>query len=154
MEGIKMDHEKVRAIQDWEPPTNLNDVCIFLGFTNFYHYFVCNYCHIVQPLTFVTCKGLPFTWSTEQEMAFNTLKATFTSVPILAHFNLDWDVIVETDASYYVSAGVFSQYDDDNVLHPVVYFSKRHFPVECNYKIYDKELIAIVRAFKEWGPKL
>jgi hypothetical protein len=154
MEGIKMDPEKIRAMQDWEPPSNLKDVHAFLGFANFYHHFVRNYSHIVEPLIFLTHTGVPFAWSTEQQMAFDTLKATFTSAPILARFDLDWDVIVEMDASDYVSAGVLSQYDNDNVLHPVAYFSKKHSPVECNYEIYDKELMAIVRAFEEWRPEL
>jgi transposase InsO family protein len=61
---------------------------------------------------------------------------------------------VETDASDYVSAGVLSQYDDDGILHPVAFFSKKHSPAECNYEIYDKELMAIVRAFEEWRLEL
>ena len=32
--------------------------------------------------------------------------------------------------------------------------SCRHLPAECNYEIYDKELIAIVKAFEEWRPEL
>jgi hypothetical protein len=49
---------------------------------------------------------------------------------------------------------MLSQYNDDNVLHPMAYFSKKHSPTECNYEIYDKELMAIVRAFEEWCPEL
>jgi hypothetical protein len=64
----------------------------------------------------------------EQQRAVNTLKVTFTSVPILAHFNLDWDIIVETDASDYVSTGMFSQYNNNNILHPMAYFSTNIFP--------------------------
>jgi hypothetical protein len=154
MEGIKMDPEKFRAVQDWEPPSNLKDVRAFLGFANFYRRFVRNYFHIVQLLTCLTRKGVPFACSTEQQMAFDTLKATFTSAPVLARFDPDRDVIVETDASDYVSAGVLSQYDDDNVLHPVAYFSKKHSPAECNYEIYDKELMVIVQPFEEWRPEL
>jgi hypothetical protein len=144
-----MDPEKIRAIQDWEPPTNLNDICAFPGFTNLYHRFVRNYSHIVQPLTFLTWKGLPFAWTKEQPMAFNMLKNTFISVPGLAHFDLDRDVIAETDASHSVSTSVLSQYDDDNVLHPMAYCCKKHSPAECNYEIYDKELMAIICAFEE-----
>jgi hypothetical protein len=151
-EGIKMDPENIRAMQDCEPPRNLKDAYIFLGFANFYYRFVRNYSHIVPPLTFLTRKGVPFAWSTEQQTAFNTLKATFTSVPVLAHFNLDWDVIVETDASDYVSAGVLSQYDDDNVLHPLAYFSNKHSSMECNYDIYDKELMAIIELSRNGTP--
>jgi hypothetical protein len=42
-----MDPKKIRAMQDWEPPSNLKDVRIFLGFANFYCPFVCNYSRIV-----------------------------------------------------------------------------------------------------------
>jgi hypothetical protein len=87
-------------------------------------------------------------------MAFDDLKNTFTSAPVLARFDPDHDVIVETDASDYVSAGVLSQYDDEGILHPVTFFSKKHSPAECNYEIYDKELMAIVHAFDEWRPEL
>jgi hypothetical protein len=121
-EGIKMDPEKIHAMQVWEPPSNLKDVHAFLRFANFYHRIVRNYSCNVQPLTFLTRKGVLFAWSTEQQTAFDTLKATFTSAPILPHFDPDWDVIVEMDTSNYVSTGVLSQYDDDNILHPVAYF--------------------------------
>jgi hypothetical protein len=62
--------------------------------------------------------------------------------------------VVETDASDFVAGGVLSQTDEENVLYPVAYFSKKHSPAECNYEIYDKELLAIVRAFEEWCPHL
>ena len=39
-------------------------------------------------------------------------------------------------------------------LHPVAFFSKKHSPAECNYEIYDKELMAIIRCFEEWRPEL
>jgi hypothetical protein len=82
------------------------------------------------------------------------LKNTFTSAPVLARFDCDHDVIVETETSDYISAGVLSEYDDDGILHPVAYFSKKHFLAECNYKIYNKELMAIVCAFEEWRLEL
>jgi hypothetical protein len=31
---------------------------------------------------------------------------------------------------------------------------KKHTPAECNYEIYDKELMAIIRCFEEWRPEL
>jgi hypothetical protein len=69
---------------------------------------------------------------------------------VLRHFDYKCQIIVETDTSNYVSAGVLSQYDDEGILHPVAFFSKKHTPAECNYEIYDKELMAIVWAFEEW----
>ena len=77
--------------------------------------------------------------------AFQRLKDVFTSAPILRHFDPEKEYVVETDASDYVSAGILSQIADDGLLHPVEFFSKKHSPAECNYKIYDKELMAIIR---------
>jgi hypothetical protein len=62
-------------------------------------------------------------------------------------------VIIETDASDCVSRGVLSQRDDDGVLHSVAYHSKKHSPAECNYHIYDKELMAITKPLEEWRPE-
>ena len=47
-----------------------------------------------------------------------------------------------------------SQYDADGILHPVAFFSKKHSPAECNYEIYDKDLMAMIRCFEEWRAEL
>jgi hypothetical protein len=80
----------------------------------------------------------------EQQIAFDILKTTFTSVPILSHFDIDQYLIVETDPSHYVSVCVLFQYNYDNVLYPIAYISKKYSPVEYNYVIYIKELMAII----------
>ena len=95
-----------------------------------------------------------FHWEKEQKLAFEELKRRFTTAPILTHLDFDRDVIIETDASDYVSAGVLSQHDDNGVLHPVTFFSTKHSPAECNYEIYDKELVAIVWPFVHWHTEL
>ena len=51
-------------------------------------------------------------------------------------------------------AGVLSQHDDDGILHPIAFFSKKMTPAECNYEIYDKELLAIVLCLEEWSAEL
>jgi hypothetical protein len=44
---------------------------------------------------------------------------------------------------------VYSQKHEDG-LHPVVYFPRKITSAELNYDIYDKELLAIVEALREW----
>ena len=39
------------------------------------------------------------------------------------------------------------------MLHPVAYYSQKHSPAKCNYDIYDKELMAIIKALEEWRPE-
>ena len=133
---------------------NIKDVQSFLGFANFYKRFIYDYSKIAAPLTHLTCKDIAFKWFSECEDAFNTLKRAFTSNVILCHYNSDLKLVMKTDASDYVSEGILSQYDENGVLHPVAYFSKKHSPAECNYEIYNKELMAIIRAFEEWRPEL
>ena len=42
----------------------------------------------------------------------------------------------------------------DGILRPVAYMSKQHLPTKCNYKIYDKEMLAIIKALDEWDAEL
>jgi len=74
----------------------------------------------------------------------------FATAPALCNFDHHREVIIETDASVSVSAGVLSQCNDEGVWHPVAYFSKKHTPAECNYDIYDKEVMVIITALEEW----
>lgn len=153
-DGIKMDPSKVDAVKKWTAPKSVKDVQAFLGFANFYRRFVHGFSTLAFPLTQLTRKNTPFVWNTETEGAFEALKNAFTTAPILAHFDPEREIIVETDASDYVSAGILSQRDNQGILRPIAYLSKKHSPAECNYEIYDKELLAIIRAFEEWRPEL
>ncbi len=77
-----------------------------------------------------------------------------TEASILRHFDQNREAILETDSSDYVNGGILSQYDDEGTLHPMIYYSKNLSPAECNYEIYDKKLLAIIRAFEHWRPEL
>jgi hypothetical protein len=152
--GIRMDPKKVETIVSWKTPACLTDVQAFIGFGNFYRRFVRDFSKIISPLVRLTKKGVRFDFDSSCEKAFNDLKTAFTQAPVLACFDWEKDVILETDASDFVSAGVMSQYGDDGILRPVAFFSKKHSSTECNYEIYDKELLAIIRCFEEWRPEL
>jgi len=70
--------------------------------------------------------------------------------PILAHFDAQRPVIIETDASDFALGAVLSQKDEENRLHPVAFHSRKFQSAEINYEIHNKELLAIVDAFKHW----
>ena len=48
---------------------------------------------------------------------------------------------------------MLSQYDDEKMLHLVVFYSRNMISVECNYEIYDKKLLIIIRCLKHWRSK-
>ena len=72
---------------------------------------------------------------------------------ILAHYNAGLETWIEIDFFDFVTASVLSQMHN-SMLKLVAFFSKKMSPAECNYIIYDKELLAIVKSFKTWRPKL
>jgi len=153
-DGFRMDPEKIKTIVEWKTPQNLTDVQAFIGFANFYRRFIKDFSKIISPLVELTKKNQPFLWNDIRQHAFDRLKSAFTTAPVLAPFDWEREVILETDALDYVSAGVLSQVGDDGILRPVAFFSKKHSITECNYEIYDKELLAIIRCFEEWRPEL
>ena len=51
--GLTMFNNKVKIIQDWPESKEVKDIQSFLGFANFYHWFIFNYSDIVIPLTYL-----------------------------------------------------------------------------------------------------
>jgi hypothetical protein len=152
--GVAMDLEKVNAITTWAAPQSLRDLQRFLGFANFYRRFIRNFSALTKPLHNLLKKTTTWAWSLEHDTAFRALKDAFIAAPILAMYDYDKKTILETDASDWASGGVLSQLGDDGKLRPVAYFSAKHTAAECNYEIYDKELLAIIKCLEEWRPEL
>ncbi len=75
-------------------------------------------------------------------------------ISILRHFDFKRQTILEINASDYVKDEILSQYDDEKVLHSVAFYSKSMIFAECNYHIYDKKLLVIIRCFEHWRLKL
>ena len=72
-EGVKVDHNKIKAIKEWKAPKTIKQLCIFLGLTGYYHKFVKNYGRIAAPLTTLLKKDA-FSWTPEATKAFDHLK--------------------------------------------------------------------------------
>jgi hypothetical protein len=149
-EGISMDPERILTIADWPVPESVLDIQVFLGFCNFYRRFIEGYSRVVLPITRLLRKGQRFIWSAEAQSAFDQLKASFTSAPILAHFDPKLPVTLHADSSGFAISGIVSQPDANDVLHPVAFWSRKCIPAECNYDIHDREMLAIVECFKHW----
>jgi len=107
---IKMSTKRVQAILGWKTPGLLTEVQSFLGFANFYRWFIQNYSRVARPLTELT-KGerKDFKWNKNAKGAFKELKERFTIMPILTHFDSEKPVMIETDASNFELGAVLSQ---------------------------------------------
>jgi len=131
-EGLTMSPDKIQTISDWPEPRKVKDIQSFLGFANFYHWFIFNYSDIVVPLTWLTWKDAPWNFSKDCRRSFNALKHAFTTVPILTHFILDIPIIMETDASDYAVAGILSITCANGEIRLVAYYSQTLTTPEVN----------------------
>jgi len=89
-------------------------------------------------------------WEKEQEEVFEKLKAGFTTKSVLAIPDIDKEMRVEADASDYATGGVLSTKCEDRKWRPVAFISKSLNTTEQNYKIHDKEMLAVIRCLKAW----
>ena len=55
--GIIPGSDKLKAIQDLAPPSNVHEVCQFLGLCNFFQNHVKNFMQISAPRTVLTCNA-------------------------------------------------------------------------------------------------
>jgi hypothetical protein len=76
-------------VADWSPPTTVTEVQQFLGFMEYYCYFIPNYSKIARPLLDLTKKAFSWHWGTEQMKAFETLKTLMCCRPVLIQLNFN-----------------------------------------------------------------
>jgi hypothetical protein len=138
----------VQAIHEWPAPRSARAVRGFLGLAGYYHKFVHNYGTIAAPLTALLKKD-GFEWFEATATAFSALKVVVSSAPILAMPDFTKPFIVECDAS---------SHGFDAVLihegHPVAFFSRPVAPRHHALAAYDRELIDLVQAVRNWRPYL
>jgi len=78
------------------------------------------------------------------------LKKRFTWELVLAAPDLDKKMRMEVDASDYAMGEVLSMEGEDGLWRLVAFLSKSLNKTERNYKIHDKEMLAIIRGLENW----
>ncbi|KIN99117.1 hypothetical protein M404DRAFT_156113, partial [Pisolithus tinctorius Marx 270] len=145
---------KIEAIKTWPALTTLKELRSFLGFCNFYRQFISSFSQTARPLHDLSKKNAKWTWGPEQSSAFEALKKALSSKPVLRLPDLRKPFVLHTDASKLGTGAVLSQADDSGMLHPCAYMSQSLTGAEQNYQVYDLEMLAVMRALKQWRPYL
>jgi hypothetical protein len=97
-DGVKVDPKKIEAMQYWPHPKTLKILWGFLGLIGYYRKFVKNYEKIAAPLTMLLKKN-SFNWTLAAAQAFQTLKTTMCTTPVLALPDFTKTFVLECDAS-------------------------------------------------------
>ena len=149
-EGIKMEEEKVKGVLEWPTPKSIKDVQKFLGLANYYCWFIEGFATVARLLHDLVKKDKKWEWTEKEERAFKELKERFTKEPVLAAPDIDKKMRMEVDASDYATGGVLSMECEDGLWRLVAFLSKSLNETERNYKIHDKEMLAIIRGLEAW----
>ncbi|KAM0066244.1 putative nucleotidyltransferase, Ribonuclease H [Helianthus debilis subsp. tardiflorus] len=141
---VSTDPSKIESVSQWPVPTNVKQLRGFLGLAGYYRRFICSYGIIAKPLTDLLRKD-SFHWSETAQSSFDQLKFALSNAPVLALPDLHQPFIVETDAS---SKGIGAVLMQNH--HPLAFISKPLSPKQQALSVYDKELLAILFAIKQW----
>ena len=84
--------------------------------------------------------------------------------PVLIQPNFEKRFFLQVDALMYSVGAVLSQEGETMtpslekwhkpILHPITYYSATFTPTEWNYNIYNRELLAVMKALYHWHPYL
>ncbi|GJW31626.1 reverse transcriptase domain-containing protein [Tanacetum coccineum] len=147
--GIEVDKSKIDVIAKLPHPTAVKGIRSFLGHAGFYRRFIKDFLKISRPMTHLLEKNTPFIFLEECIQAFQTLKKKLTKALIL--IAPDWDQPFELmcDASDYAIGAVLGQRIEKH-FRPIHYASKTMTEAESNYTTTEKEMLAVVYAFKKF----
>lgn len=103
-DGITLDPAKLTAVRQWPPPSGTPKQCrtqllSFLGLCNFYRRMINRFSHIALPLTSLLPETAQWTWGSEQQSAFESLKQALLSSPVVHPPDWSKPFVVHTDAS-------------------------------------------------------
>lgn len=151
--GIRPDENKVAAIMELAAPNNIRTLRAFLGMTGYYQRFIKNYASIAKPLYQLTQHGRIYSWTSEHENAFNSLKHELSTIPLLQLPDMDREFELMTDASTTAVGAILQQREIDGSPRPVAFASRVLLPAETRYFTQELECLAVIfglRRFREY----
>ena len=81
--GVSVDPEKFEAMMIWERPKLVFEICSFLELDRYYRRFIEDFSQLAAPMTRLTWKEVKFDWDDQCEEAFQELRRSLTTAPIL-----------------------------------------------------------------------
>ncbi|GMF46009.1 unnamed protein product [Phytophthora fragariaefolia] len=142
-DGVRADPEKVCAIAQWPVPVSQKDLRKWLGLANYLHKYSANYADMTRPLTNLLKKDAVWSWTSEAQQAFEAIKSSLPSAPILALPGEDRPFRVVCDASDFAIGCALLQADAEGRERVVSFQSRQLKAAEKNYPVHDKELLAM-----------
>lgn len=139
--GLKVDEEKITAIKNIAIPTNSKDVLRLLGMVTYLSKFIKNLSLKVTSLRELTKKNAIWQWTEKEQLEFDEIISSLSSLPTLKYYDMNKPLIVECDAS---SMGLGAALYQNNEV--VAFASRTLTSTEKRYAQIEKEMLAVVFA--------
>ncbi|VEN53305.1 unnamed protein product [Callosobruchus maculatus] len=149
-EGVRMDPDRIRAIQEFPTPRNIRDLRGFLGLVNFERRFSSGFADLTVPLLRLLRKGVRWEWQSAEQAAFDLIKETYLKVTMVVHPDFSKTFYVQGDSSGFDVGSCLFQWNGSENRNVIAYASRTLKGAELNYTVTEKEALSIVFALQQW----
>jgi len=137
-DGIRIDPNRVNAIQKVDFPRSRKEIQSFLGKVNFVRRFIPNFAEIVNDITMILKKGVDIKWTAEENNHFEKIKKELTQAPVLINPDFSKEFLVFTFAFENTIAGVLLQKGKQGTKQPIPFFNRTLANADLKYNILEK----------------
>ena len=141
---VKLVDAKVTSISEFPRPRSNKQVMGFQGMAGYYKKFCLNFTSITKPLMRLLRKNVKFDWNDQCKKTFEELKAVLVSAPVLSAPNFTRPFKLAVNTSDVMVDVVLLQQGDDDVDHPICYFSRKLNKNQINYSTIEKEHLSLI----------
>lgn len=150
-QGVRLDPERVEAIQRIAVPKTKKQLRQLLGATSFTREFVEEYKRPAAILSDMTKQPRRvLVWNDEQLQAVQDLKDAVCNAVTLAYPRNDLPYIIESDACDLAAGAVLKQRHEDGKEYPVAFMSKKFTEAQRKWPTGQQELWAILLALDKF----
>ena len=150
--GGGVDPEKISIIRGEREPSTTTELRNFLSFAGYYCRSIPRFAVMSATLHKATTTKRNYKWTYEIRKAFEGLKITLISPPVLVFPDFEQPFVVETDSSSVAVGPVLPQRMEARRVHPIHYASHTMTSAERKYSAYDREALAVIFALKRFEP--
>jgi hypothetical protein len=140
-EGMRIDKDRIRAIDELKPPTCKKELQRLLGLINYVRKFIPKLGEIASPICDLLRKDIEFQWLEAHDKALSTIKSEISKNTVLMNFDPTKQITIQTDASLNGIGCCLMQEG-----RPVAYASRGLNETEKKYAVIEKEMLSIVYA--------
>ena len=153
--GVEVDISKTEKIRSFPEPKNQKQLKSFLGLANYYKRFVKDFSKICVPLNRLLQKDKkqkfePGDWTDKCQHAFDTLKNSLTSPPVLGYADMNKPFVLSTDASGAAIGYILGQVDETGREQAIAFGGRALHPDEKKWTVTELECLAVIAGMEAY----